>query len=374
MNFMAGTDKKNWRAAMPALFLLLAVALGGLRDFTGWAVFSVLFTGYLILFERDFSFSVTMPLALLGLWLGLGLFFSPEPLNSFWHFSKYLVFLAFFAFTRSCCEEARTFWSWAVFILAGLASLFVLLERSLGLGPVGFIGLNPNYSAAFMAAGLAGAAAAGVAKGPKTRPVPGADTTRGARGRLKSGIVQGGAIALIAAGILAVNSRGAFLAAVVSVFFLFRLKKAGRPALYFTGALLFAAAVIPAVHLSWFLKINDPRSLERLGIWKTAFEAIARHPLFGSGLGLFEQVFEAFKFPFYNGISYYGHSTLHAHSELLNLSAEAGLPAVDVIDKIAAECGLQWTRKGASVLMKKELAAPEQGLQNQVRRLASDQK
>ena len=114
---------------MPALFLLLAVALGGLRDFTGWAVFSVLFTGYLILFERDFSFSVTMPLALLGLWLGLGLFFSPEPLNSFWHFSKYLVFLAFFAFTRSCCEEARTFWSWAVFILAGLASLFVLLER-----------------------------------------------------------------------------------------------------------------------------------------------------------------------------------------------------------------------------------------------------
>ncbi|MBU2573767.1 MAG: O-antigen ligase family protein [Elusimicrobia bacterium] len=300
----------NWRAVVPALFLLLAAALGGLRDFTGWAVFSVLFTGYLVLFERDFSFSVTGPLALLGLWLALGLCFSPEPLNSFWHFSKYLVFLAFFAFTRSCGEEAGKFWAWAVFVLACLASLFVLFERALALSPAGLIGSNPNYSAAFMAAGLAGAAAAcGGAKTPKAR------------------LVSGAALTLIAAGILAVNSRGAFLAALTAVFFLFWHKKARRPALYFTGALLLAAAVIPAEYLGWFLKLEDPRSLERLGIWTTAFEAIGRQPVFGFGLGLFEQVFEAFKFPFYNGISYYGHSTLHAHSELLNLSAEAGLPA-----------------------------------------------
>ncbi|MBI4802594.1 MAG: O-antigen ligase family protein [Elusimicrobia bacterium] len=314
MTFRIETGEKKWRAAVPALFLVLAVALGGLRDFAGWAAFSGLFTCYLVLFERDFSFSVTGPLALFGLWLALGLCFSPEPLNSFWHFSKYLVFLAFFAFTRSCGEETAKFWAWAVFSLACLASMFILLERALGVTPAGLIGANPNYSAAFMAAGLAGAAAAA-----------------GGAASAKARLASGAAAALLAAGILAVNSRGAVLAAAAAVFFLFWLKKARRPALYLAGALLLAAAVIPAEYWSWFLKLKDPRSLERLSIWKTAFEAIAAQPGFGFGLGLFEQIFEAFKFPFYNGISYYGHSTLHAHSELLNLSAEAGLPAAALL-------------------------------------------
>ncbi|OGS53570.1 MAG: hypothetical protein A3J79_07305 [Elusimicrobia bacterium RIFOXYB2_FULL_62_6] len=313
MSSTAEKRAQDLRAAAPAVFLLLAAALGGLRDLSGWAVFSALFAGYLLAFERNRSYSLTLPLGLLAAWLAAGLYFSPEPLNSFWHFSRYLLFMAFFAFARTRGEEAGKFWAGAVTALGCLAAAAALCERALGATPAGIIGANPNYGAAFMAAGLAGAAACLPGKSGKDR------------------LAYGGIVLLLAAGILAANSRGAFLAAAAAVCFLLWLKKGLVPALSLAGALVLAAALLPAEQLGWFLKLRDPRSLERIGIWTSALGGITAQPVFGSGLGLFERVFELFKFPFYNGISYYGHSTLHAHSELLNLAAEAGLPAAALL-------------------------------------------
>lgn len=49
-----------------------------------------------------------------------------------------------------------------------------------------------------------------------------------------------------------------------------------------------------------------------------------------------------------------------------------GRPTGYVVSKIAEECGLQWTRKGSKVLMKKSLTDTETALRDQVIRLASD--
>lgn len=310
MGLTAFPGLKNWRDFMPAFFLVLAVALDGLRTFQGWTVFSVFFIAYLVLRAREISFMDSLPAFLLACWTGLGLFFSPEPLNSFWYFSHYLVFIAFFCLARTGGSAARTAWIWAVFALAFAASLTLLFEFLTGRGLAGLIGPNPNYSSALMAAGLAGALAAG-------------GVIRGRTARLA--LVAG--IALCAAGMLVVNSRGALLAALIAVIFLLWMKNRRRQIVYLLGTLAIIWALAPAEYCAWFLKTGDPRSLERLNIWNTAVAAIFRHPVFGSGLGLFEQIFEVLKFPFYNGISYYGHSTPHAHSELLNLAAEAGLPA-----------------------------------------------
>ncbi|MCX7934350.1 MAG: hypothetical protein N3A66_03725 [Planctomycetota bacterium] len=58
----------------------------------------------------------------------------------------------------------------------------------------------------------------------------------------------------------------------------------------------------------------------------------------------------------------------------LNLSI-AGMPAGAVVDKIAAELGLKWTRRGANVLfVKRDLTPAEATLQRQVLRLATDTK
>jgi len=111
---------------------------------------------------------------------------------------------------------------------------------------------------------------------------------------------------------------------------------AAAAGLYLSGhrralaALLAATAgltlLFPAA-LEGFFKISDPRAFARPRLWGAALEAAAASPLLGWGPGLFERAFEIFKFPYFDGISYYGHGTLHAHGELFNLAAEAGFPA-----------------------------------------------
>lgn len=305
--FLAG---KEAGVLQPALFLLLAAALGGLRAWEALAAFSALFFIRLAFFEEDFPVSGLGIWGLLALWLAAGLAFSPEPRNSFCQFSRYLMLFSFFIFAGRRGPGASRAWAGAAFVLGALAALFSVAEAALGLGPGGILGVNPNYAAAFMAAALAGSAALGAAAADKREKL------RAAAG-----------LALFSAGLLAVNSRGGILGALAAVFYVLWRRKALRPALYLTAGLLLVPALLPKGQLAWLLKLDDPYSLERLKIWRTALDAIAASPVFGAGPGLFERAFDLFKFPFYNGISFYGHSTPHAHSELLNLAAEAGLPA-----------------------------------------------
>ena len=305
-----GMSKTDKCCLLPAIFLPIAVVLGGLRAWGAFAAFSAIFFLYLAFFDDDFSFSGLGVWGLLAAWLGISVAFSPEIRNSFWQFYRYAVLFSFYIFSSRRQPDARRTWAWSVFLLGGLAACLSVYEGVLNLTRGSVLGLNPNYSAAFMAAALAGAAALFMAAGSK-----------------KSRLGAAAGLAFFSAGLLASNSRGGLLAALAALLYLLFLKKAWRSLLYLSAGLLLVTVLIPMEQFRWLLKLDDPVSLERVKIWRVALGAIGGSPLFGYGPGLFERVFEAFKFPFYNGISYYGHSTLHAHSELLNLAAEAGIPA-----------------------------------------------
>ncbi|MEI7482507.1 MAG: O-antigen ligase family protein [Elusimicrobiota bacterium] len=298
------------RYLLPAIFLPLAAVLGGLRAWGDFAAFSAIFFIYIAFFDDDFSFSGLGVWGLLAAWLGISVAFSPEIRNSFWQFSKYAVLFSFYIFSSRRPIEARRAWAWSVFLLGGLAACLSVYEGVLNLPRGSVLGFNPNYGAAFIAAALAGTVSLLMNAGCKKRWL---------------GAAAG--LALFSAGLLASNSRGGLLAALAALFYLLFLKKAWRPLLYLAAGLLLVTVLLPMEQFRWMLKLDDPVSLERLKIWRTALGAIGDSPFFGYGPGLFERVFEVLKFPFYNGISYYGHSTVHAHSELLNLAAEAGIPA-----------------------------------------------
>jgi O-antigen ligase len=295
---------------LPALFLLLAAALGGLRSWEAMSIFAAASFICLAFFDDDFSASGLGIWGLLALWLAAGLAFSPEPLNSFRTVSGYLLFFSFYIFSSRRGPAARGAWIRAVLLLGVLASGASIAEAVMGLGPGGLVGVNPNYGAGFMAAGVAGAAALLTGSADKKR-----------------GFAAAALLAFLSVGLMASRSRGGLLGALSAVLYLLLMKKAWRPAFFFTAGLLLAAILLPGKNLAWLLKLEAANSLERMKIWQTALEAITAAPLFGAGAGLFERAFEALKFPFYNGISFYGHYTPHAHSAILNLAAESGIPA-----------------------------------------------
>ena len=308
----------------PAFFLLLAVSLSGLRNAWSWAVFAPALFFWAIFFNKEgFSLSVGLWPWFFG-WLGMASVFSLEPLNSLSQFSKYLVFAFFLSLTSQSVENSvsdsargprqanvsRQAWTRSLFGAALICASVIFYQRITGAGVYGIIGSNPNYSAAILAGAFA---AAWVLMFSEKET------------RLKT--LYGLLCAVFLAGIIAANSRGAMLAVILAAAAFLIINKKWRPLLYIAVALALISAIAPAHWLSFLFKSEDSRAYARVWIWGSAIEAALERPFFGFGPGLFERAFEFFKFPYFNGISYYGHCTPHAHSEVLNLAAEAGLPA-----------------------------------------------
>ncbi len=302
----------------PSALLLFAVAAGGLRSWEALGLFAAVFAVVLVL-DRDFSFSGLGIWGALAFWLAAGLAFSPEPLNSFRTFSAYALFFAFFMFCGRRGPSAGRSWTITVMALGAAAAGLSVAEASAGISPGRILGVNPGYGAAFTAASAAGAAA----------------VFAGARGRARA--LSALLLVFLSAGLVASHSRSGMLGALAAVIYLSWRGAGLRRPLLAAAVLLLVIALLPGRSLDWMMKLDAPLSLERLKIWRTALQAAAAFPAFGAGAGLFERAFEMFKFPFYNGISFYGHSTPHAHSSLLNMAAEAGLPA-------AALLALGWGR------------------------------
>ncbi|MDO8805601.1 MAG: O-antigen ligase family protein [Elusimicrobiota bacterium] len=300
---------KKTRPYAPALFLVLAVAAGGLRSPGAWLVFGALFLPWAALAPRGFSRpGLTAPVLFFS-WLAAAAFFSPEPAFSVGAFSRYAVFGLLFFYAASS-EEGGAGWLAAVCGLGAAAAAVFISQRLSGHGPTGLIGANPNYSAAFCAAAFPAVLLALSGAGDKKRRS-----------------YYWALALLLAAGLYASGSRGAALAAFLSAAagLGFTRRWGGLAALFSAG--LAIAAFLPSSAWEGLLKFADPRAFERPRLWGAALEAAASSPLLGWGPGLFGRAFEVFKFPYFDGLSYYGHSTLHAHSEILNLAAEAGFPA-----------------------------------------------
>jgi len=315
--------KERARDYAPAFFLLLACLLSGLRSAFNWEVFTLVFFCWAVFFKKE---GFTLPGGLwpwfFG-WLGITSIFSLEPLNSLSQFSKYLFFAFFFSLTSHSAitsgwaphfgpfgKSGGRAWLCALFGAALVCAFVVLYQRLSGGGVYGIIGYNPNYSAAI----LTGAFAA-------------AWVFMFSESSLRLKALYGLLAAVFLAGITASNSRGALFAATLAAATYLAVNKKWRVLLYLAAAFSLAAVIVPADWLYFLFKTGDSRSYARVWIWGSALKAAFSSPFFGFGPGLFERAFELFKFPYFNGISYYGHSTIHAHSEVLNLAAESGFPA-----------------------------------------------
>lgn len=305
----------------PAFFLVLAAASGGLRSPEAWLFFGVAYLCWTVLRPGGLSAAGQTAALLFFCWLGAAAVFSPEPAVSLAALGRYGL-LGLFFFSAASGREGERGWLAAVYGLGGLAAAVLLVQRLASGGAAGLIGLNPNYSAAFCAAAFAPAAAELSAAGGK-------------RERYFYGLLA----LLLAAGIAASGSRGAALAGFGAAACGFALRRSWR---WLAGLLVLAAAgaaLLPGSLLENLLKFYDPRAFARPRLWGAALDAAAASPLLGWGPGRFGEVFEFFKFPYFDGWSYYGHSTLHAHSELMNLAAEAGFPAA-ILFLLAAWRGL----------------------------------
>ncbi len=293
----------------PAFFLVLAVAAGGLRTPAEWLLFGFIFLPWAALARPGLSFSGPAAPLLFFSWLAAAAIFSPWPAASLGVFSRYAV-LGLLFFYAASSEEGREGWLAAVFALGAAAAALLIFQRFSGHGPTGFIGANPNYSAAFCAAAFPAAVLA----------------LSGAGGK-KERFFYSLLALLLAAGGYAAGSRGAALAAFLSAAAGLAFTRRWKWLAGLFAAVLAAAALLPASSWEILLKFYDPRAFARPRLWGAALEAAASSPLLGWGPGSFGKVFEAVKFPYFDGLSFYGHGTLHAHSEFLNLAAEAGFPA-----------------------------------------------
>jgi len=290
------------------VFLALAVAAGGLRSEAAWLVFGALFLVWFSLYARDLGSAGLRAPGLFFAWVLTAAIFSPDPAASAGVFAGYAV-LGLVFFLASAHEEGGRGWLSFVLGIGAAAAAVLLAQKALGAGVTGLIGGNPNYSAAFCAAAFPAALLAALSGEVKKKKILNAALTL-----------------LLGAGIAASGSRGALLAAFLAT--TVGLYSSGyRRALAAVLAGAAGLALLSPAALEGFLKFSDPRAFARPRLWGAALEAAAASPLLGWGPGLFERAFEIFKFPYFDGASYYGHGTLHAHGELFNLAAEAGFPA-----------------------------------------------
>ncbi|MBI4656004.1 MAG: O-antigen ligase family protein [Elusimicrobia bacterium] len=293
-------------------FLCLSMFLGGLRTSQSWFLFSILFSLYVVFFKNKIKFCDSGPWLFFLVWLLAASVFSVDILNSFGQFGRYLMYALFFAIASNQSGNKNSVFAWkAVLVSAGFVSAFMVwLQFLLGKPLTGFLYPNPNYTAAVIVSGLC-----------FLLPVSFKN------GSLKLKVFASALTLFLVATLVLINSRGAYaaLALALFVFFLYEKKYFGLFGFAVFGILLLA--LIPENILNIALKTGDVNSFQRLNIWNTALETTKEYPFFGIGPGCFEKAFLMFKFPAFNGVSYYGHHTHHAHSEILNLSSEAGLPA-----------------------------------------------
>jgi hypothetical protein len=314
-----------------ALALILAAAAGGLRSDLSWLAFAALVSAWFIRSGPALAVEGREAAALFFCWLASAAAFSPDFALSLPALVKYILAGLVF-FSAAAAPDGRQAWLRGVYVIGAVAAVTLLAQRLSGGWVIGIMGQNPNYSAAFCAAGFPAALLGAVPDGGK-----------------KEKILKALLALLLGAGVIASGSRGALLAAMISAAAGLAVSRRWTALAVFAAAALGAAALLPGETWAGLLKFSDPRAFARPRLWGVALSAAAASPWLGWGPGLFSSAFELFKFPFFDGISYYGHATLHAHSEVLNIAAEAGLPAA-LFFLAAATGGL--LRRGGSLPLK----------------------
>lgn len=316
------------RALPGRLLLVLAFGglfLGGLRDPWLWALAASSFWLAALFLDIPFDRAALRPwLPWLG-WAALSAAFSDQPLKSLPALSRWAGALGFFAAARAVWgDDHRALWLKGIWLAApilGAAAFItgwgVLVGEGSGEWMWGFMPPYYNYTMfALTAAVAAGLAALAHPQAPK------------GRGR----ILLWALLAVCLAVLLVARARTALLAlAAGAVAAALRRGRFRQLAVGAAAVLLLGVAVTGAMmarrkaSAGYLLKLDKLSSFKRPQLWAAAARVVADKPLFGEGIGNFEQGFRRHNFPSGRGISNYQFATAHAHSEPLQAAAETGL-------------------------------------------------
>lgn len=207
-------------------------------------------------------------------------------------------------------------------ILRGLVVASTALQAGLallrgfggGAADAGELFLNPNHLGAYLNIGLLCCVAA----------------LTSAPWRARAAAGWGGLSLLHLVAILRLESRGALLGLLGGGLLLLAARWRGwspRARRIAAETLLLVTLVGGATVALRFMRADDPFRYHRLSIWRASAGMIAEQPLFGYGPGMFRHVSPAHNFPLEEGPVRYGRRFHGAHSTLLTLAAEDGLPA-----------------------------------------------
>lgn len=236
--------------------------------------------------------------------------FSHSPFISIFSVFKWFLFWLFYKFSKSHKETQKSF-IFAVVLISFVASIILLVKFfSTGFVSGGIIGRNINYtsvlfvlSAIYFFYSLF--------------------NSHNLKYLLLNFLLTIYFLSLI----VIINSRGALLAFFVSCFLILINFKKTKLALYFLLSLITLFLILPENFISVLLKLDEPYSYKRIDIWLVALKGFSNFPIYGYGSGLFENIFSIFKFRKFDGISFFNHTTSHAHSEILNILSETGIVA-----------------------------------------------
>lgn len=201
------------------------------------------------------------------------------------------------------------------------ACLALLRFPAGGLAAAGASFLNPNHLAAFLNLGLLLSVAA-------------AEEAAGPAGRRPRAAAWGAVAALHLLAIALLSSRGALLGLSAALLALALLRwrswtRVRRRAA--TAALAAVLAIGGTMLFLRFARTDDPYRYHRVQIWTAAAGMLAEHPFLGIGPGMFGQVSPRHNFPVERGPLRFDRTFAGAHSGVLTLAVESGIPAAGAL-------------------------------------------
>ncbi|MCX5788166.1 MAG: O-antigen ligase family protein [Elusimicrobia bacterium] len=318
----AGEGGSEGKSPFNFLLLILAASffVGGLRHPAAWSAAALLL--WAGAWKRPPRRFPNAPLWLAWLaWCALSSAACKEPLVALGALGEAATAVLVFALASDLDGRGRRECLWILLATAPLLWACALLVSPPGYPMAGILPPYYNYTACFEAAALSAAAALVCSK-----------TIDGPRRWLLLAVAGAAALEIAQAG-----SRGGACAAIVGAGV--ALARAPRPSrrprielwVGAAGAAIALAVIFHAPLLRFATKPWSAGANRRPQLWAAALRVTNDHPLLGEGPGLFALGFARHDFPSELGVSRYGLSSSHAHSELLQAAAETGWPGLALL-------------------------------------------
>lgn len=341
------SERRSWLFLCPAAAWLISLCAGGAKTGAPLILAEVfLLAGLLVwcLEAREISCKTWMaPFTAFTLWLPVNLLSPAPPTDVLQGIVKIVSLAGFFFLVAQWDEKEQKFFTKSVLGAALVDAGFVIAQSAAKLPVIGLFPGNPNYSAGFLAAGVALSLTALLSDWKGHRSI---------KNRNLFHIIN---LFVCFYGLGIHQSRGAWLAVGVAGLYLIRRLWGGKTALLAAAAAILGVTSLPNINMVHLVKLtNGPAAFARPLIWKSTLHMIRDYPLTGWGIGHFEQGFQLHPVPTPDSLFQYEKSTAFAHCEGLQVAAEMGIPTLLFL---AGTLFLLWKNSNDSMGTKASLLA-----------------